>query len=271
MRWFAIMLALSLVIAACGGDDDDDVKSNNAESVGNFAVSVGSQMIAGEWEDVYAELHPDQQAVVTQDQFVACRSQLDSPDYEVTVGQVTQATDAASGVPDPNAWNAALTYQREGYETLAHTILVYHVDDANVWAMSQDSLSKFQAGGCDVEPLLASQFALSIANAEIAGDWATVYAGLHPNQQAIVPQDLFLECRAADTVQATAAETVGIAIETDAAVEVPETETYAVTLQLTFPDRDPENTTVHIYPVNDAFAWTLGINSMAAFSAGQCD
>lgn len=269
MRW--LMFALVLLAVACGGDDDDSDRNDQTDDVGEFAVEVGTQMVAGEWTEVYGELHPDQRAVVTQDQFVTCRSTLTSPAYEVTIGEVTPATDPSSGVAIENAWNAALTYQLEGYSTLAHTILVYEVDGDYYWAMGQPSLTTLQSGGCDIDPLRATQFAVSIGEAEIAGDWTTVYAGLHPNQQAVVPQDLFVECRSADTVQATAVEPVGVTMEEDVAAGIEATDTYAVTLKLSYTDQDPQNVTFHVYPIDGGFAWALGAESVAAFANGECD
>jgi hypothetical protein len=272
MRWLLIVALLLTV--ACGDDGDAGDSSPTTETmqaVENLATQVLTSSISGDWGAVYDKLHPAQQAVVNRDLFVQCRSQITAPPYTVLVTQVGHDTMTAPEIYDRSSWAALYDLQLEGYETISSRSHIYDEDGQLSWYMDQASIDKFRAGGCDVDPKLASTFALNIANAEIAGDWATAYDGLHPNQQAVVPRDLFLECRGSDSIQITQATESGVIMERYGAPEVPETESYAVTLRGLLADQTATYDTFHIFDVGDRFGWVLGELSVAAFQAGRCD
>ncbi|HEX5166986.1 MAG TPA: hypothetical protein VFV93_16385 [Thermomicrobiales bacterium] len=241
------------------------------QAVQDLATKILAASIEGNWGAVYDELHPAQQAVVNRDSFVQCRSQITAPPYTVVVTQVGHDTMTAPEIYDRNSWAVLYNLQLEGYETISSRSHVYDEDGQLSWYMDEPSMDAFRAGGCDVDPKLASSFALTIANAEIAGDWATAYDGLHPYQQAVVPRELFLECRSADHVQVTQVSESGVIMERFAAPEVPETESYAVTLRGLLADQTATYQTYHIFDVGDRFGWVLGDLSIAAFQAGRCD
>jgi hypothetical protein len=271
MRW--IVVALCALLMACGEDDaaDSAESAGGEEGAAELAQALAESAIAGDWGAVYDDLHPAQQAVVNRDLFVSCRATLTAPPYNVSTTQVGHDAMTAPEIFDEDAWAVMLSFQLDGYESLTHTMHIYQDDDATSWYMNQTSIDAFRAGRCDVEPQLASDFAVQIAQAEIAGDWATVYDGLHPAQKAVVPRELFLECRASDTVQATNAAAHGVITETFEAPQVPPAESYAVTLALTMPDQSTTYGTLHIFDVEGSFAWVLGEESIGPFSAGQCD
>jgi hypothetical protein len=272
MRIAAILMLLSMILVAGCGEDEGAAEAQGSTSVQDVAVQIAQAAVAGDWNAVYAQLHPAQQSAVGQDLFVQCRSTLTIPQDQVTSTFVGLDAQIAPNIFDQDAFAVTLQFAKESYETITDTVHLYTGEDNGYyWYMNQSSMDDFVAGRCDVDPQLASDFALQLANAEIAGDWAAVYDMLHPNQKAVVPRDLFIECRSTDVVRATGAEVVGVFTETISVPEVPDTESYAVTLALTFPDQTVQNMTLHIYEIDTGFAWVLGDESIAAFSAGQCD
>lgn len=272
MRIAGILMLISVVLLVGCGDDEGAANASSDITVQDAAVQIGQAAVAGDWGAVYDKLHPAQQASVNRDLFVQCRATLTIPQNEVTATQVAHDAQIAPNIFDEDAFMVTLQFAREQYETITDSVHLYTSQDGGYsWYMDQQSMDDFVAGRCDVEPQLASDFALQLANAEIAGDWAAVYDWLHPNQQAVVPRELFLECRSSDTVRATEAAVVGVMTETISVPEVPDQQSYAVTLSLTFPDQEPQNITLHIYEIDTGFAWVLGDESIAAFSTGQCD
>ncbi len=272
MRVAAILMLIAMVLVVGCGEDEGDTDAQGGTDVQDAAVQIGQAAVAGDWNAVYEKLHPSQQSAVSQELFVQCRSTLTIPQDQVTSTFVGLDAQIAPNIFDQDAFAVTLQFAKESYETITDTVHLYTNDEGGFyWYMGQSSMDDFVAGRCDVEPQLATDFALQLANAEIAGDWASVYDWLHPNQKAVVPRELFLECRASDVVRATEAEVVGVFTETITVPEVPDTESYAVTLALTFPDQTVQNVTVHIYEVDGGFAWVLGDESIAAFSSGQCD
>ncbi len=272
MRW--LLIAAIALTVACGEDEGANSSDATAEMV-DQAAEVATRgltaAISGDWGAVYDDLHPAQQAVVNRDKFVECRSQVTAPPYAITVTQVGHDTMTAPEIYDRSSWAVLYDLQLEGHETISSRVHIYDEDGQMSWYMDQENMDALRAGRCDIDPKLASNFALTIANAEIAGDWATAYDGLHPYQQAVVPRDLFLECRATDSVQATQVSEYGVVMETFGAPEVPETESYAVTLKGVLADQSTTYGTYHIFDVDDRFGWVLGELSMAAFQAGRCD
>lgn len=266
-----VILLAALFISACGiGDDDSDSAEDSTAAVNEFAVDTVTAAIAAEWDEVYNRLHPGQQAVVNRDLFIACRVQVSIPPYSVAVNQTGHSAMVAPEIFERESWSVEMSLTHEGFEPVATTLNVYQEESTTSWYLDQASIDAFRAGQCDLEPQLASDFALQIANAEIAGDWAFVYDGLHPNQQQVVPRELFLECRAGALVQPTSASVFGSVTETITVPEVPDTESYAVTLEGQVPNSEPLFFTWHIYDVGDRFAWVLGEESITPFKAGQC-
>ena len=272
MRIAAVLMLFTMILVVGCGADEADADAEGGTSVQDSAVQLGQAAVAGDWNAVYAQLHPSQQSAVGQELFVQCRSTLTIPQDQVTSTFVGLDAQIAPNIFDQDAFAVTLQFAKESYETITDTVHLYTADDGGYdWYMDQSSMDDFVAGRCDVDPQLASDFALQLADAEIAGDWASVYDMLHPNQKAVVPRDLFIECRTSDGVRATGAEVAGVTTETISVPEVPDTESYAVTLALTFSDQTVQNITLHIYEVDGGFAWVLGDESIAAFSAGQCD
>jgi hypothetical protein len=272
MRWLLIAaIALTVACGDDGGAQESDPTAEKMENIEEVATQSLTAAISGDWGAVYDTLHPAQQAVVNRDLFVQCRSQLTAPPYAVTVTQVGHDKMTAPEIYDRNSWAVLYDLHLEGYESISSRSHIYDEGSQLTWYMDQPNIDAFRAGRCDIDPALASDFAVTIANAEIAGDWATAYDGLHPYQQAVVPRELFLECRATDTVQVTQVAKHGVFMETFGAPEVPETESYAVTLQGTLADQTTTYATYHIFDVDDRFGWVLGELSVAAFTAGRCD
>jgi hypothetical protein len=272
MRW--LLIAAIALTVACGDDGDGTASDATAEIMEQAEVVATRALtaaIAGDWSAVYDDLHPAQQAVVNRDLFVQCRAQATAPPYAIAVTQVGHDTMTAPEIYDRNSWAVLYDLQLDGYETVSSRLHIYETDGQLAWYMDEASIDALRAGRCDIDPKLASDFALTIANAEIAGDWATAYDGLHPYQQAVVPRELFLECRAADAVQVTQAFESGVVVETFGAPQVPETESYAVTLRGVLADQATTYQTYHIFDVGDRFGWVLGDLSVAAFQAGRCD
>ncbi|HYI16366.1 MAG TPA: hypothetical protein VEX37_13305 [Thermomicrobiales bacterium] len=272
MRW--LLIAAIALTVACGEDEGATTSDATPETIGQVeevATRGLTAAISGDWGAVYDDLHPAQQAVVNRDLFVECRSQVAAPPYSILVTQTGHDTMTAPEIYDRSSWAVLFDLQLEGYETISSRMHIYDTDGQLSWYMGQVSMDAFRAGRCDIEPKLASNFALTIANAEIAGDWATAYDGLHPNQQAVVPRDLFLECRATDSVRPTQVSESGVVMETFGTAEVPETESYAVTLRGVLADQSTIYETFHIFDVGEGFGWVLGELSVAAFQAGRCD
>jgi hypothetical protein len=268
----AILAIVSIgLLAACGSDSGGGSSADDAKSA---AKSIAESAVSGDWGAVYDKLYPGQQALVSRDAFVACRSALTPPAYQVSATEANQTAAVAPSVVDENAWVVTLNYQLEGYETLATQLNMHTNDGKMFWYLSDTSINEFNAGRCDISPQLASQFAVDLANKEIAGDWGGVYDVLHPNQQAVVPRDLFIECRTGDTVHATSATVQGVTLEMISVPEVPDSDSYAVTMELTMQDGSKQTQTIHVYEIDHAtkqFAWVLGALSIAAFQSGQCD
>jgi len=272
MRW--LLIVAIMVTVACG--DDGEAGESNAttetmQAVEELATQVLTSSIGGDWGAVYDKLHPAQQAVVDRNLFMQCRSQVTAPAYAILITQVGHDTMTAPEIYDRSSWAVLYDLQLEGYETISSRSHVYDEDGQLSWYLDEPNIEAFRAGRCDIDPKLASSFAVSIANAEIAGNWETAYDGLHPNQQSVVPRELFLECRASDSVQVTQVAESGVIMERFSAPEVPETESYAVTLRGTLSDQTAIYQTYHIFDVGDRFGWVLGELSVAAFQAGRCD
>lgn len=124
-------------------------------------------------------------------------------------------------------------------------------------------------GGDDggTSPEAAGEFAADVMDQRSKNQLSRLYDTLHPNQQAVVPRELFESCPV--NIPAVEVEVDEVFEEPWTSPEVPEADTHAVTLKLTSGDSE-QFVTMHVYTVDDEFRWVLNDESMSALTAGEC-
>ena len=124
-------------------------------------------------------------------------------------------------------------------------------------------------GGGDDGAGDAGEFSKQSIEMMVKGQWARSYEDLHPEQQAFVDRDLYVDCRSSVSVPAYEIEVDEVYEESYDVARVGEIETTAVTMKLTNGESS-EFITRHLVEVEGEWKWITGEEELAAYEQGEC-
>ena len=94
----AAVVALVAAVAGCGG---------GRESAGSFVTRILREEISGQWAAQWTELHPVQQKLITQDEYVLCSQRINTDiatgKEKIVVHKERDVPFSESGVPEHRA------------------------------------------------------------------------------------------------------------------------------------------------------------------------
>lgn len=115
----------------------------------------------------------------------------------------------------------------------------------------------------------AGEAAVEQFETAVRGQWGRVWDDLHPEHQAVVSRDQYIDCQQGDTVPESTITVDETFQETLELARLGEVETTAVTLEFA-DDDNAEFITVHMVEVDSEWKWVLQGNALDAFEAGEC-
>jgi hypothetical protein len=154
----APVAVLALLLFACGGGDDDATTPTTGGTSGDAITTTALPQHqdaddaykeqfefekAGQWARLYARLHPAQQALVTEAQFVSC---ADKQGYSVptdTTLKINETYPEETDIPgtDQRVPSTAVTFTLEvGDEKQSDTIHLVDVDGVWRWILNDPAV-----------------------------------------------------------------------------------------------------------------------------------
>jgi hypothetical protein len=124
-------------------------------------------------------------------------------------------------------------------------------------------------GGDDDGAGDAGEFSKQNIETMLRGQWARVYEDLHPEHQAIIPRDLYVDCQSQQSLPAYELEVDETYEETIEVSRLGEVETTAVTMKLTNGDNS-EFLTRHLIDVDGEWKWISTAEALDAYEQGNC-
>lgn len=135
------LVALSVLLVACGGGGDDD-------SASAFAEKTIEQARKGQNGRRWDDLHPAHQAIVSKDLFITCTQDDSLPIEDIDATEEYDETLNAPGGVGEVTTRAVTVEYTVGERSDAFTMHVLRVDGDWKWFLEPDSLDAFAAGEC---------------------------------------------------------------------------------------------------------------------------
>ena len=137
------LAAMGLTVAGCGG--------GGRESAGHFVTRILREEITGQWATQWNELHPGQQKLITQDQYVLCSERMStnvgSKHERFTVHQIREVPFHERGVPEQTSKLVTISVAGPGLTATFHVHAVLHTGHWR-WVLGPGLLQSVSQGQC---------------------------------------------------------------------------------------------------------------------------
>lgn len=151
MRW-VVLLVLAGALLACGGNDGTSEEAAVRKAAGELMTQVQD----GQYDRIWASLHPEYQAVIPEQRLIDCSAQFPAAFVTFEIGEAELHEFAADEIGQIDAWQVGIDYELndafsdpDGSTGMSsRTMQFVDVGDNWTWFPGTGELQTFRKGGC---------------------------------------------------------------------------------------------------------------------------
>ena len=142
-RWIILPVLIGIVlVAACSSGI-----GIGANSPGDGATRQLEFAAAGQWTEVWNELHPQQQRAVSLEAFLACHDRDAQPAENIEIDDERKQKLEVPEIGTVTSYEVTLTYDTDG-QSATYTTREISVDNEWRWVLDQVAINAYNAGRC---------------------------------------------------------------------------------------------------------------------------